>query len=698
MAGKDSTMPGSGVLGTGSDPGRQNTARLRYGLQRGHRDYCDRARVLDGMYLGAGRQWDEDDRIEVEENQGRKAIEMNEVADAVNTALGNQIQNRVDIAYRPRGMGADDDTATSLSKVAMQIADNNDYQHKESDAYADGLIQQRGYLELMLDFDQNVRGEIRINTLDPMDVIPDPDAREYDPDSWADVIVLRWATLDELEALFGKAKRRKVEAYVRGNASNEIEGEEGEGIERSKFGDGSAGDYYDMMSLEQSGTTRVRLIDRQFWQLVNTRVAVFPSGDIRVIEDATPAQVNQILRQGGMVFSRPMKRVRWVVSTINDIVLHDDWSPFKHFTVVPFFPYFRRGQTRGLVDNMVGPQELLNKALSQYLHIINTTANSGWIVEANSLVDMTIDDLEDEGAKTGLVVHYRKGSTKPEKIQANSVPTGIDKLAEMASAKIRVVSGVSDALRGKAPGSQSGVAIQSLQFGSQLSLAVPLDNLARTRHMLAGRLLEYIQGFMTEAQLLRITERGADGSQVSTEMPINWEQEDGSILNDLTMGEYDVVVTEQPSQVTFQNSQFEQAMAMRKEGIAIPDDVVLRYSTLADKNEVIKAMQDSAQKANPNDEAKAALDQAKAVMARLEGLFAAIRTAQALRGDPALAGVADVLARSAGFQDQDGGETYPDTSGLPPAAAPPTSTNPLTPDNPQTGASAGMTAVEAVPA
>ena len=64
----------------------------------------------------------------------------------------------------------------------------------------------------------------------------------------------------------------------------------------------------------------------------------------------------------------------------------------------------------------------------------------------------------------------------------------------------------------------------------------------------------------------------------------------GTYLNDVTLGQYDVVVTEVPMQVTFENSQFEQAIKMREKGIAIPDPVVIRYSNLADKNEVIEQM------------------------------------------------------------------------------------------------------------
>ena len=94
----------------------------------------------------------------------------------------------MDIAYKPR---EEDDQGISdiLSKLGMYLTDQNKYPWKESQMFADGLIQQRGYLNVKMDFTKNVYGDICIENLDPLDVMPDPDAKSYDPDDWADVIV-----------------------------------------------------------------------------------------------------------------------------------------------------------------------------------------------------------------------------------------------------------------------------------------------------------------------------------------------------------------------------------------------------------------------------------------------------------------------------------------------------------------------------
>lgn len=139
-------------------------------------------------------------------------------------------------------------------------------------------------------------------------------------------------------------------------------------------------------------------------------VVLFPSGDVRQLSGDEPDEVLEQMRQtGGIVTRRRAKRVRWSVST-RDVTLHDDWSPYDRFTVVPFFPFFRRGQTRGLVDNAVGPQRILDKAISQAIHIVNTTANSGWQMEQGQLTNMSPYQLQQQGAKTGLVLERKQGS------------------------------------------------------------------------------------------------------------------------------------------------------------------------------------------------------------------------------------------------------------------------------------------------
>lgn len=683
---------------TESQKAQQNWQRYVYGSNRGHKTYIDQARLCEDFYLGGGCQWSDADRAVLAE-AGRPALEFNQIKNKINAAVGYQIGNRMDIGFRPRSGLADAGTATTLSKLAMQIADNNQLHFKETQVFSDGVIQQRGYFECRMSYRDTILGEVKIDVLDPMDVIPDPDANSYDPDDWADVIITKMLTRIEIEEFYGTKAEKKLDELDTDKGLFSVDAIE---QDRNRFGDDdSLYEEYIDDSGEENDTQRIRVIDRQFWQMDKADVIITPTGDIRLIEDMKPEVVQSMVDSGAIKMQRRIKRVRWLITT-KDKVLHDDWSPFRHFTVVPFFPTFRRGNTRGLVDDAIGPQQLLNKSMSQFLHIINTTANSGWVTVAGTLTNMRDDELSNRGAETGLHLVIKKDTPaldRPQKIQPNQVPTGFDRIIDRASALLENATGVNQAMSGQQGNEVSGIAIQTRQFAAQQQLAVPLDNLARTRAMLATRMLEMIQVFYDQPRIIRITGTDEMGAETTEELPLNWPQPDARILNDLTIGEYDVIITEAPAQITFENSQFLQAIELNDKGANIPWPLVLRYSNLANKQEIIDAMQSQpAPPVDPTLQAKAEQiaaqtekTRAETVAKAVESQFSAIQTAATIATTPATSSLADALLMSAGYVDKDAAPIVPEYSGTVLSAPDlPSNTNPLTPANPAVGLNAGI--------
>jgi hypothetical protein len=693
-----------------------NWARAEYVRARGHHEYIARAQKCERFYLGGGLQWDIFTVMELAESN-RKPVEDNQIKPMVNTAIGYQIANRMDISVRPRGYGADDDAAKVMGKFLKYIADDTKLHWRETEVFADGMIMERGYFDIRMSFERNAYGEVDLSVPDPIDVMPDPDARDYDPENWADVTIDRWMTLDQIEQAFGKAAREAVKYF--GTAD---QGLDDDGIQRPRFGTGSAHDGSYMSELLGDSTVLYHIVDRQYRSYELTLCAVYPTGDIRPIPNTTPEQRNAYVAQGAVLTKRMAKRVKWCVSTRN-ILLFDDYSPYPWFTIVPFFPYFRRGQTRGMINDAISPQESLNKGLSQLGHILNTVANSGWIIEQNSLVDMDIDQFKSEAAKNGLVLHV-KADTKhrPEKIKSSELPQGVLEYISQSRASIATATGMDQALMASGPMNEmSGVAYQARQYAAQQKLAVPLDNLGRTRHMLAQRFVDCTQLFMDAPRVIRVTEQDQYGTELTTELAVNEPvyDADGAVaeyINDLTLGEYDLVISEQPMQVTFDNSQFEQIKSLKKDfEYPVPPAFALRYSSLADRSELAKAI-DAASQVQPDPEVEARVrllsEQANKTAAetqnkRIEAVYGATQAGAQIAAIPQIASLADEILQSAGFEDQNPApiipqgqvgagltEAAPAQPLLPPEGAPATgeSTNPLTPENPAVGVNAGIEA------
>lgn len=569
----------------------------------GHLDWLEHAEKCNRFYLGGGQQWDENDR-KCLEAEGRPALEVNMVLTTVNSILGEQINQQAEMTFKPARKGTEE-LASTLSQLIKHILSDQNYQWSETQVFSDGCIEDRGFFDIRMDFNRDLYGEVSIKVKDPRSIVLDKGAKEYDPATWKEVIETRKMTLDDIENTYGKKHRDALSNKVAGGErqfgpdSIQIGGTSADNYDYTDTVGSLFGDTFgeDDMVPSQAGdvsTLRsVRVIDRQHRKMGHQRFWVDnQTGDMAPIPDnMDDGRVNHIAQVADMsVIRRYVPRVRWTIS-VDDYLIHDDWSIYDDFTIVPFFPYFRRGKPQGVVSNLLSPQEQLNKAESQELHIVNTSANSGWIVEAGSIINMSTDELEKRGAETGLVLITAPGREKPEKIQHNKIPTGIDRVGVKAANNIKAISGVYDALLGSESPEVSGVAMDRKLNRGLVQLQVPFNNLNKTRHLVAKRILKLIQTFYTETRTYYIANYQSTDHDFD-EVTINQDMSDGSTLNDVTVGEYDVVVASVPTRDTFQDVQFAHAMSMRDAGVFIPDDVVIESSNMLHKEEIAKRVRE----------------------------------------------------------------------------------------------------------
>lgn len=601
----------------------------------GHEDYVEMAQKCDAYYRG--QQWDEFDMQQLDD-QGRPALTINTILPTINAVLGEQSTKKADIQFKPRG-GGNQEVADVLTMVYQQIADNNKLDWIENQVFSDGLIQDRGWFDVRIDFSDHIRGEVRIESKDPLDILIDPDAKHYDPRTWNEIFETKWMSLDEIEEVYGQDKADKLRLLAEtgttlGADSMEYEEERYGDTDEHNYGQQFPGDPDNARMLRS-----IRVIERQYYRLKDCMFYLDPvTGDMREVPyNWSKKKREQFADQFGLdILEKTVRKVRWTV-TADTVVLFDDWSPYKHFTLVPYFPYFRRGKPFGMVRNLLSPQEQLNKITSQELHIVNTTANSGWIVENGSLSGMTADDLEEHGAETGLVLEFNRGSTPPAKIPPNQIPTGLDRLGQKAAANIKQISGITDAMLGMDSAEVSGVAIQQKQNRGSTLLQVPLTNLAKTRQYLAESILDLVQSFYTEERIIQVTDE-EDPYKPRKSMRVNQMTPEGQVVNDLQLGEYDVVVSQAPARDNFDEMQFAEAIALRQVGVPIPDDMIVEYSHMSRKADIADRIRKQQGTAPPTEQQiemqkfqmESQIRAAQLEIAKLEAEVANIQTAAAL--------------------------------------------------------------------
>ncbi|MGA2160274.1 MAG: hypothetical protein ABSG90_13810 [Dehalococcoidia bacterium] len=643
--------------------------RFVFYLQNSHIDYVDRANRNFRYFYGAGQQWTDTDRDYFEKVLFRRCHEENHILPAVQTATGEQIFTRADITFKPRKGASSEAVAKILSQLALHVQIDNGYHRKEKTLWKDGLIKQRGYFDIRMKFDENLQGDILIQNRNPITVLPDLFTESYDPNEWNEVTNWAWLSLDQIEGMYGAEARHRAElthGWYSDNPMNDEFHQRNWLDTRYGFGIGGVRMMYERA---EAGEKRLRVLERQYYRWNVALCYVNPKNqDFQVVpEHVKQQEAEKKAQEMGYILAKVnTKRVYWRVST-RYCMLHDTWSPYRSLTIVPYFYIFDYGATLGMVDNAISPQELRNKSLSNGIHIMNTTANSGWKIpyegEKSTLKGMTVEELRNQGAKSGLVMGYDKSIGEPQKITPNQFPEGLKYLVEIGKQGIKDTTGIQDAdsmLRSHVPGDST----QSAMFQSKLILADPLDNLESTRSFVGRKIIELAQDFMSAERLFTITDIDEYGKEKQEQFTINEVQADGSILNDITVGEYDVVVTTKPTARTWLESQFNELKSLKELGVGIPDDEMVRRSNIDNKHDLADRMgkpKDDGGAAQANMElikakvkkmmSEANATDAKAIQSYIESIFGSVSAAQILSQVPTAAPIADELLLSCGFKD-----------------------------------------------
>ena len=388
---------------------KEQHERYTYARDNGHLKYLEKARKCEEFY--AGRQWESATKARLDRLR-RPALTMNKVLPGIAAIQGEQLNNRVDLAFRATATG-DPETAAALDKLYLHVMNDNNYDALESYMFDDAIITSRGYVDVRMDYTNNVRGEVAIELVNPLNVMLDPDAEEYEPSKWKEIFYTKWLSLEDVKRLYGK----DIHAKLKGKKTSTHFGYDFIDERQSSFG---GADRYETDS-ENAHRRRLRLIERQYreseWaeHFVDTT-----TGDVRRVNpkwDRARIQMTLDALDGVAVITRRTECVKWVAS-IDDVLIHDEKSPYRSMTMAPYFPFFRRGDTIGMVENMIDPQEFYNKTLSQELHIVNSSANGGWKLKNGSLKNMDPDDMQERGSRDGAGPgarrHQRRGEDPAE--------------------------------------------------------------------------------------------------------------------------------------------------------------------------------------------------------------------------------------------------------------------------------------------
>lgn len=463
--------------------------------------------------LVAGRQWTDNEISEMEEKL-RVPTTFNRIQPTIDAVAGAEIQGRQQVQYFPREVGdsAVSEILTQGAEYEMGECDGNE---EDSDAFRDCLICGVGVTETR---PETINGDVSIvcDRIDPLEVLFDPGNRK---------------------ACFSDARYLRREKHMSEEEFEELwpgfapAGDDNDGKRvtvvdpRVRYTHGELGD---------NDKGDVKVCEWQWYENETTYLAAI-NGEI--VTMAAKEHHEAMEANPALDAVKQSRRVFYKAFTNGSQIMEVEEIEVGDFTYKAITGKRDRnkGTFYGLVRPMKDPQKFANKFFSQILHIINSNAKGGVMVEEGAVED--IRNFEDSYAQADAITWLKDGALSAERIQqktAPAYPQGSDRMMQTSVDAIRDVTGVSQEMLGLADRDQPGVLEQQRKQQTYGILAAFFD--ARRRYMkLKGRLLlRLIQRYLPADKLVRIV--GEDGSPQYVPLALSKD-----------VAEYDIVVDEAPA-------------------------------------------------------------------------------------------------------------------------------------------------------
>lgn len=345
----------------------------------------------------------------------------------------------------------------------------------------------------------------------------------------------------------------------------------------------------------------------------------------------------------------------------------------------------REGNRYGHVQAWLDIQDEINKRASKHLHLVSVRQTFSSKGAAGGADD--VRKLKSELAKPDGHLLFTNGEFGKDfgVIPTMDMATSQFQLLQEAKQEIDSI-GVHAALAGQEGRDISGRAISKLQQGSSTELKPLFEAIAQFDNMVCRAVWNRIKQFWTEEKWIRITDDEQSIQWIGLNQQVADEFGGVQVQNRVAEIDVDFVVNEVPDVVNAMQEQFEALTAIFP---AVPEEMkpaafelLVESSTLRNKKKFLDKLKGNgddpqaqamaqqqagaAQTADALAQAKVELTkaqtaktQAEQVVKQVEALYAAIQTGQIAMTVPGVTPVADAIALSAGYQDQNAAPIYP---------------------------------------
>jgi putative ubiquitin-RnfH superfamily antitoxin RatB of RatAB toxin-antitoxin module len=332
----------------------------------------------------------------------------------------------------------------------------------------------------------------------------------------------------------------------------------------------------------------IRIAEYFYTEYKHTKLVLLSDGTT-VYEDEMPSQ-DAMLAAGIYEVSRRVtvkKQIKWVKLTGMQILEKRDWAG-KYIPVVPCYGQQlivdSKKKKFGLTRMAKDPQRMYNFWSTALTESVALAPKAKWL-----LAEGQDEGHEDEWAQANIksmpVLRYKQTDSEgrealpPQRLAPEPPPMGIATALEGLNADLMAVVGIYDPSM-LPQGNQSGKAIQGQQQQVDMTNFHYFDNLTRSIKQTGRIILDLIPHVYDSQRALRIIGDDGKGEIVNVNERSMDQMGVEKILNDVTVGEYDVVMETGPGY----NSKRQEAVESMVQMLGIDPNLMQQAGDLVFRN------------------------------------------------------------------------------------------------------------------
>lgn len=244
------------------------------------------------------------------------------------------------------------------------------------------------------------------------------------------------------------------------------------------------------------------------------------------------SKVNQYIITGDLILSKnedyPGKYIPFIFCPGKEIEIED------------------QREFRGMVNNVVDMQRILNYAKSEQADLLSGNHKSQWLVEASMIAGDGMQRMWNNANNSNLpyLVYNSKDGNRPIQIDPPPPPAALITAAQEADNDIRAALGIREPLK-DIPATQSGKAIALQIQQSNIGSFLFIDNHNTAIKRTGTIIIDLIPHIYTGPQVINIM--GADDQITATKVNQAYVENGEQVMHDLTSGKYSCTISVGPS-------------------------------------------------------------------------------------------------------------------------------------------------------